>query len=118
MASSDDAGAPWAPGVKIAGLSAWNTTLAAGAGACGTFLHSRPGGDPLESLGETWGETSRGNIPDVLETSGMEESNNTGGMEETSLKDHRPRSKMIQMMETLEASQGCQESQSFYGSPQ
>ena len=32
-----------APGVEIAALSAWNTTLAAGAGACGTFLHSRPG---------------------------------------------------------------------------
>lgn len=26
--------------VEIAALSAWNTTLAAGAGACGTFLHS------------------------------------------------------------------------------
>ena len=27
--------------VEIAALSAWNTTLAAGAGACGAFLHSR-----------------------------------------------------------------------------
>lgn len=31
-------------GVEIAALSAWNTTLAAGAGACGAFLHSFLGG--------------------------------------------------------------------------